>query len=130
MNTLVMPKEVWLRRIEESALPSLARLLLTTNPDTLIAIIDDGDTPECILSMLSTHPDVRVRSAVADHPEVPYSILVRLAVDECEDIRYQLAENHNLPVSILSILAEDENPYVQARALWTLTNPTPVARRA
>jgi hypothetical protein len=92
----------------------------TSQLEAVIRLAESSGTHEDVLAVLSGHPDVRIRSAVADNSNTPFLALLKLARDESYDIRYQLAENHNVPRNILSVLLVDENPYVQARAENTL----------
>jgi hypothetical protein len=120
MYNLVIPKQMWTGQAGEAAVPSLARLFYRLDAEAVIEVVDDDCTPNCILSMLACHPDVKVRSALARQAKTPSSIFLRLALDEAPEVRYELAENHNVPLSVLLILAEDGNAYVRARATWTI----------
>jgi hypothetical protein len=104
----------------EAVLSFIDLLERTSQLEAVIELAEDTDTHGDILAVLSAHPDVRIRAAVADNLNTPYLALLKLARDESNDIRYQLAENHNVPRNILHILMNDENPYVQARAESTL----------
>lgn len=71
------------------------------------------DCPEMRLAL--------VRTAVAANANTDTRVLLSLASDRDPDLRYSMAENHNLPFQIFRISTHDENPYVQARALSTLS---------
>lgn len=121
MYNLVIPKLLWTTgEIDAPAVPTLARLFNRLETDTVIQIVNDDATPDCIISMLASHPEVKVRCAVAAHTRTPSSIFLRLAMDDSADVRYELAENQSVPISVLLILAEDTNPYIRNRATWTI----------
>jgi hypothetical protein len=61
-----------------------------------------------------------VRMAVAENANTPEAVLSYLARDEHPDVRFRLAENPNVYVTILLQLEQDENPYVRMRAEQTL----------
>lgn len=83
-----------------------------------------AENPKCskeILERLSRDEARSVRTAVAANANTDARVLLSLASDRDPDLRYSMAENHNLPFQILDLLTHDENPYVQARALSTLS---------
>jgi len=119
-NVFIKGKRKGRKPMVEAVLGFIDLLEKTSQLEVVIELAEDADTHGDILAVLSAHPDVRIRAAVADNPNTPYIALLKLARDESNDIRYQLAENHNVPRNILHVLLTDENPYVQARAESTL----------
>ncbi len=83
-------------------------------------IASNASTSASVLSHLSKHCDVRVRTAVADNENTNANTSMQLAQDDNADLRYAMAENHHIGRAVLDFLALDTNPFVANRAQKTI----------
>jgi hypothetical protein len=103
-----------------AAQPAAQPVIERFSISNLVAMAGDTNTAAITLAGLASHPDSRVRLAVADNKGTPIEIIRKLAADESDDLRFALAENHNIAIDVLLTLAQDKNPYVAVRAERTL----------
>lgn len=65
------------------------------------------------LQRLASHPEEKVKQAVAQNEQTPVEILQILAQDQASNVRRYVASHPQTPVEILLKLAQDEDQYVR-----------------
>ncbi len=71
------------------------------SPDVLLSPARDCQSPPKLLEMFASHPEPRVRNAVATNHAIPPNVARQLAKDPFIDVRYALARNPSVPPELL-----------------------------
>ncbi len=71
------------------------------SPEILLVPARDPQSPPSLLERLASHPEPRVRNAVATNRAIPPSVAHQLTKDPFIDVRYALARNPSTPPDIL-----------------------------
>jgi hypothetical protein len=74
-----------------------------------------------IVRLLSTHPDWRVRSSIAEKRKTPPDVLRALAKDEDDSVRMRVVYNAKTPQEILEFLLNDPWENIREKAQQRLT---------
>lgn len=120
-----MKKFFWIKYIlagrdkeHESVLRRLAR---DHDENIRRRVAENCDCPKDVLEALARDTCTDVRIAVALNRKANRPVYNNLCKDPSPDVRFMIASTSYMPVFLLRKLATDENPYVQERAIRTIT---------
>jgi hypothetical protein len=102
-ETPLVPSRV--RAAQASA--SVWREILSKHPDLAVWVAANRTVPAEIIEILTAHPRIQVRAAVASNPELHDDAMIRLAHDKSDLVRMRIACNSQATRDVLAHLVAD-----------------------
>ena len=104
------------RANNEPATEATWRQVIAHYPEMIFWVAQNKTVPHGILELLVSHPDPRIRCAIARKRKLTKELFERLAADEDESVRMTVALNKKVPTKVLADLINDNSSLVRDAA--------------